>query len=48
VLFITALDAADELTSICDLAHEDILRKPCEQQDFITAVNNAILKIAEK
>ena len=48
VLFITALDAADELTSMYHIAHEDILRKPCEQQDFITSVNNAVLKIPEK
>jgi CheY-like chemotaxis protein len=48
VLFITALDAADELTSIYDIAHEDILRKPCERQDFITTVNNAVLRIDDK
>ena len=47
VIFVTALDAADELTSMCQIAHEDILRKPCEWQDFITTVNNAVLKIAE-
>lgn len=45
VLFITALDAADELTSMYQIAQEDILKKPCEQQDFITTVNNAVLKI---
>ena len=48
VLFITALDAVDELTSMYEIAHEDILRKPIEQQDFITTVNNAVLKIAER
>ncbi len=45
VLFISALDAADELTSIYHIANDDILRKPCERQNFITAVNNAVLKI---
>lgn len=48
VLFISALDAANELISIYQIAHEDILRKPCERQDFITAVNNAVLKIPEE
>ena len=48
VLFVTALDAADELTSMYQIAREDILRKPCELQDFITTVNNAVLKIPEK
>jgi CheY-like chemotaxis protein len=48
VLFVTALDAADELISMYQIAHEDILRKPCEQQDFITTVNNAVLMIPEK
>ena len=48
VLFISALDAADELTSICDIAHQDILKKPIEQEDFIATVNNAILKIDQK
>jgi CheY-like chemotaxis protein len=48
VLFVSALDATNELVSMYPIAHQDILRKPCEQQDFITAVNNAVLEIPEK
>jgi len=48
VLFVSALDATDELISMYQIAHQDVLRKPCERQDFIIAVNNAVLKIPEK
>jgi len=48
VLFVSALDATNELISMYQIAHQDILRKPCERQDFITAVNNAVLEIPEK
>lgn len=48
VLFVSALDAIDELISMYQIPHEDILRKPCQQRDFITAVNNTVLKIRKK
>jgi CheY-like chemotaxis protein len=48
VLFVSALDAAEELTSIYHIGHEDILRKPCERRDFTTTVNDAVLNILEE
>jgi CheY-like chemotaxis protein len=48
VLFVSALDAVEELASIYHIAHEDIIRKPFGRQDFITTVNNAVSKIPEK
>jgi CheY-like chemotaxis protein len=43
ILFITAMDAADELTSIyTEVKNTDILRKPIEQNQFIKAVNDKV------
>ena len=48
VLFVSALDIEDDLISIYHIAQEDILRKPFEPQEFITAVNNAVSKVPQK
>jgi CheY-like chemotaxis protein len=45
VLFVSALDAADELTNAYQIERQDIIRKPCEQQDFISAINKAVLNL---
>jgi CheY-like chemotaxis protein len=43
IIFITAMDAADELTSIyTEIKTADILRKPIEQNRFIEAVNDKV------
>lgn len=47
VLFVTALDAVTELTSLYKIKKEDILKKPCDSDQFIKKINNAVLKIFE-
>jgi CheY-like chemotaxis protein len=43
IIFITSLDAVNELTSVChDVKAGDILRKPIEQNQFIRAVNERV------
>ena len=43
ILFVTALDAADELLSIfSDVKKDDIIRKPIERDQFVKKVKNAI------
>jgi CheY-like chemotaxis protein len=43
IIFITAMDAADELTSIyTEVKPMDILRKPIEQSQFIKTVNDKV------
>ncbi len=46
VLFVTALDAVDELTSIySDLNPVDIIRKPVEREQLVNTVNNQVSRI---
>jgi DNA-binding response OmpR family regulator len=47
VLFVTALDAASELTSLYKIKGEDIIKKPCTFDQFIKKINDAILKVFE-
>ena len=47
VLFVTALDAASELTSLFKIKEEDIIKKPCTFDQFIKKINDAILKVFE-
>ena len=47
VLFVTALDAAAELTSLYKIKEEDIIKKPCTFDQFIKQINDAILKVFE-
>lgn len=42
VLFITALDAASELTSLFNIKEENIIKKPCTFEQFIKKVNNIV------
>jgi CheY-like chemotaxis protein len=43
IMFVTALDAADELLSIfSDVKKEDIIRKPIERDQFVKKVKDAI------
>jgi CheY-like chemotaxis protein len=43
IMFVTALDAADELLSIfSDVKKDDIIRKPIERDQFVEKVKNAI------
>jgi CheY-like chemotaxis protein len=43
IMFVTALDAADELLSIfSDVKKDDIIRKPIERDQFVKRVKNAI------
>jgi CheY-like chemotaxis protein len=43
IMFVTALDAADELLSIfSDVKKDDIIRKPIERDQFVKKVKNAI------
>ena len=44
VLFISALDAAEELTSLIPgIRRRDILRKPVEPEDFTKKVNELLI-----
>ena len=47
VLFVTALDAASELTSVYKIKGEDIIKKPWTSDQFIQKINDAILKVFE-
>lgn len=47
VLFVTALDAASELTSLYKIKGEDIIKKPCTFDQFIKKINDATLKVFE-
>ena len=47
VLFVTALDAVSELTSLFKIKEEDIIKKPCTFDQFIQKINDAILKVFE-
>jgi two-component system, OmpR family, response regulator ChvI len=43
VLFVSALDAAAEIISILpDVKQSDIIRKPVDQEHFVSAVNTAL------
>jgi hypothetical protein len=45
-IFLTALDAVDELTSVMsEIKPTDILRKPVDQNTFIKTVNDKIFSI---
>jgi two-component system response regulator ChvI len=47
IIFMTALDAVDELTSIySEIRSIDILRKPIEPDQFIKAVNDKVIGLA--
>jgi CheY-like chemotaxis protein len=46
ILFITALDAAQELTSIYpDIKSEDIMKKPIDNHQFIETINDKVNRI---
>lgn len=47
VLFVTALDVVPELTSMYNIKKEDIIKKPCDSDQFIQKINDAVLKIFE-
>ena len=47
MLFVTALDASSELTSLYKIKEEDIIKKPFELKPFINKINDAVLKIFE-
>jgi CheY-like chemotaxis protein/class 3 adenylate cyclase len=43
IMFISALDVAEELTSILpDMKHDDIIKKPVERKHFISKINSAL------
>jgi CheY-like chemotaxis protein len=45
VLFVTALDAAAELTSMFNIKEVDIIKKPCSLDQFIKKINDVVLKV---
>ena len=45
VLFVTGLDAVAELTSLYKIKEEDIIKKPCDCDQFIKKINDTVLKI---
>ena len=45
VLFVTALDAVAELTSMYNIKEEDIIKKPCSFDQFIKKINDVVLKV---
>jgi two-component system response regulator ChvI len=48
VLFITALDAVDELTSIYpDVRPTDIIKKPVSREQLVNSVNNRVINISQ-
>ena len=47
VLFLTGLDAVFELTSLYKIKAEDIIQKPCEENQFIKKINDIVLKVFE-
>jgi CheY-like chemotaxis protein len=43
IMFISALDIAEELTSILpDMKHDDVIKKPVERKYFISKINSAL------
>jgi CheY-like chemotaxis protein len=44
VLFVTGLDAVAELTSMYNIKEEDIIKKPCDFDQFIKKINYVVLK----
>jgi two-component system response regulator ChvI len=43
IMFISALDMAEELTSILpDMKHDDVIKKPVERKYFINKINSAL------
>ncbi len=43
IMFISALDIAEELTSILpDMKHDDIIKKPVERKYFVSKINSAL------
>ena len=47
VLFVTGLDAVFELTSLYKIKEEDIIKKPCNYDQFIKKINDIGLKVFE-
>jgi CheY-like chemotaxis protein len=45
VLFVTALDAVAELTSMYNIKEGDIIKKPCSLDQFIKKINDVVLKV---
>jgi two-component system, OmpR family, response regulator ChvI len=45
VLFVTALDAVAELTSMFNIKEGDIIKKPCSLDQFIKKINDVVLKV---
>ena len=45
VLFVTALDAVTELTSMYNIKEGDIIKKPCSFDQFIKKINDVVLKV---
>ena len=45
VLFVTALDAVAELTSMFNIKEVDIIEKPCSFDQFIKKINDVVLKL---
>jgi two-component system, OmpR family, response regulator ChvI len=49
IIFLTALDAASELTSLySEVKFEDIIRKPIENDRFIEKVNDKVNRLELK
>jgi response regulator RpfG family c-di-GMP phosphodiesterase len=44
VIFASALDAANELTSMYNIDNGDIIKKPTELKDLVNTINSALLK----
>jgi two-component system, OmpR family, response regulator ChvI len=43
IMFISALDIAEELTSILpDIKYEDIIKKPVKREYFVSKINSAL------
>jgi FixJ family two-component response regulator len=47
VIFVTALDAVTELTSMFNIKEVDIIKKPCSLDQFIKKINDVVLKVFE-
>jgi CheY-like chemotaxis protein len=45
VLFVTGLDAVSELTSMYNIKEGDIIKKPCNFDQFIKKINDAVFKV---
>ncbi len=44
VIFASALDAANELTSLYNIRKEDVIKKPTELKELVNTINSALLK----